>query len=547
MKQKLLNKALKFAPYFLIGLMAIMLIVGAKNDSATNDESAHIGAGWSYARLGVYRLNDEHPPLMKLLSGTFLLPLKLNFPVLYQDDQATANLITNNWDQWKFGDSLMYESDNNLDALLLFARMPAILMTLGVAYLVFLWTKKLTNSRSASIVALTLAVFSPIMLAHGRLANTDAPLTFFYFLFFYVLWWFTEKPNLKRAIILGLSAGATLAVKFSAPLIAPIAMVLIIIKLIVTSRPYPKLKTVGLLLVSIIFGALALWLPYAISQRNEIANSNPYQLKQLLNKKTVSAPLVKAIILPADMYWQGFNVVSSHSKDGHPSYLNGETHTTGHMEYFPITFLLKTPLTHLFLLLVSFFSLWLTFRKNSFGWMCVLLPIIGYFAATLFNNIHIGVRHLMPIYPLTFIMASAGTYYLIKFRAWNWLVGLLMIFYIADSALHFPSYMAYFNQLIGSNHNHSKYLSDSNIDWYQDQKRMAKYLTENNISVIHSNTPQNPYKINSIQVISPTDFQDALPGEYIVSAGWDNRKLFNRAEYRLVKHIGFSTYLYQKN
>jgi len=43
--------------------------LGTRLDSFTVDEPYHIVAGTSYVRTGDFRLNPEHPPLMKLWLG----------------------------------------------------------------------------------------------------------------------------------------------------------------------------------------------------------------------------------------------------------------------------------------------------------------------------------------------------------------------------------------------------------------------------------------------------------------------------------------------
>ena len=48
--------------------------IATRLDSFDIDEAYHITAGVTYARLGDYRLNPEHPPLIKLWVGTFLTP-----------------------------------------------------------------------------------------------------------------------------------------------------------------------------------------------------------------------------------------------------------------------------------------------------------------------------------------------------------------------------------------------------------------------------------------------------------------------------------------
>ena len=67
--------------FFLILVVAgSLLVYAASHDAAIFDESAHIPAGYSYVKYFDYRLNPEHPPLVKILAGLPLLFQKLNFP-----------------------------------------------------------------------------------------------------------------------------------------------------------------------------------------------------------------------------------------------------------------------------------------------------------------------------------------------------------------------------------------------------------------------------------------------------------------------------------
>jgi hypothetical protein len=76
----------------------ILSLVVSSQESMTFDEKAHIPAAYSYVRYGDMRLNPEHPPLIKDLSGLFLLPLNLDFPL-----EITEWLDGYN-EQWIVGD-----------------------------------------------------------------------------------------------------------------------------------------------------------------------------------------------------------------------------------------------------------------------------------------------------------------------------------------------------------------------------------------------------------------------------------------------------------
>ena len=69
----------------LVGLILCGILrsaIATRLDSFDIDEAYHITAGVTYVRLGDYRLNPEHPPLIKLWVGAFLTPSVFKTPQL---------------------------------------------------------------------------------------------------------------------------------------------------------------------------------------------------------------------------------------------------------------------------------------------------------------------------------------------------------------------------------------------------------------------------------------------------------------------------------
>ena len=58
----------------LVALFVVCGFISLTLDSATFDETAHLGAGVSYLETGDFRLNPEHPPLVKLIAAAPLGP-----------------------------------------------------------------------------------------------------------------------------------------------------------------------------------------------------------------------------------------------------------------------------------------------------------------------------------------------------------------------------------------------------------------------------------------------------------------------------------------
>ncbi len=56
----------------LLGGAILLSSVATRLESFTFDEAYHIGAGAAYVKTGDFRLNPEHPPLVKLWTGAFV-------------------------------------------------------------------------------------------------------------------------------------------------------------------------------------------------------------------------------------------------------------------------------------------------------------------------------------------------------------------------------------------------------------------------------------------------------------------------------------------
>jgi predicted membrane-bound dolichyl-phosphate-mannose-protein mannosyltransferase len=93
----------------LLGVMFVLMFFSAKGDSNIVDEVAHIPSGYSYLTTGDYRLNPEHPPIIKDLAALPLVFMNLKFPY---DLFYANNPVINN--QWEMGWSFIYKLGNNI-------------------------------------------------------------------------------------------------------------------------------------------------------------------------------------------------------------------------------------------------------------------------------------------------------------------------------------------------------------------------------------------------------------------------------------------------
>jgi len=447
-----------------------LMVFSSLSDSMVVDEKVHISAGYLHVWKGNYTFNPEHPPLLNDLAGLFAKIAKPNLP------NVDLSLFKGD-DQWQYGGKLFYESNNNVDSLLFWARFPFILLTLGIIYLSYLWAKTIFNPK-AGIVAAALVGFCPNILAHGHLATTDIGLVFFLLLACWLLRNYLLKASFERAILLGLLIGLVILAKFSGIIIIPI-VIIGLIWLWIFRRP-KILSALGQLAIIVILPIAMVWLVYAFSMRSDLALlPKKYQLSSSLGSYGITSNIAKTLLVPFDKYFIGYNLVADHNAVGHWNFLNGQIKFDGWWYYFPLALLYKLPIPTLILLALAVIFNRPKIRELFF----LLLPALLFLGVAMTSRIDIGIRHILVILPFFYIYVAglwqSKNIYLKP------VISILLLATIIIGILAAPNYIAYFNQIAGGAKGGYKHLIDSNLDWNQNIKRFAKYAKENNIRYIY--------------------------------------------------------------
>jgi hypothetical protein len=172
------------------------------------------------------------------------------------------------------------------------------------------------------------------------------------------------------------------------------------------------------------------------------------------------------------------------------AFLNGDYSVTGWPSFFVWAFMLKSTLPFI---LAAGWSLWLAIRAgirtgpgpgSRLGGLAPLTPLLSllvvYGAFSVTSHLNIGSRHLLPIYPVLFILTGALGRWLARPLRWQaFLVAALVGWHVAESAAIAPHYLAYFNELGGGPARGHEHLVDSSLDWGQDLPGLKAWLDRN--------------------------------------------------------------------
>jgi 4-amino-4-deoxy-L-arabinose transferase-like glycosyltransferase len=182
--------------------------------------------------------------------------------------------------------------------------------------------------------------------------------------------------------------------------------------------------------------------------------------------------------IPAPLFFIGLEMVKRHSQSGHAAFLLGDFSDHGWWYYFPVILFFKTPLAFLILATFGIVQILRTGAPNAAG---IALAPLAMLVPALVAGIDIGVRHVLPLYPLLTISAAFGVIALWR-RSRIAAVILLAWYFIASAAAH-PDYISYFNEAAGRHP--ERIAADSNLDWGQDLLRLAKTVRREHIDHLH--------------------------------------------------------------
>jgi len=493
------------------------------------DEVAHLTAGYAYDATGDFRLQPENGNLPQRWAALPLLAAGVRFP-------PPAGEAWRQADVGRVGFAFFFGRGNDPARLLQAGRRMIALFGVALGALVFFWARSLFGTAGA-FVSLLLFVFSPHLLAHGGLATSDLAVSAGLLAAALAWWRLAHRVTAGRVVLAGLALGALALAKFSAVVFPPLLAALLVARLArraplpvrlgrwtTRGRGWRRLAILAAAgAAAAVIAVAAIWAAYdfrfaaappgepgplafqfswddvllrsagspaAAPGNTAPPDVNPAHLQPGLPQTAIRFARDHRLLPEAYLYGLAYVLRFAAWR---PAFLNGETRTTGWWQFFPTAFAIKTPLPLFGLLALAAVAFGSTRIRPAAGLggraarskllyrlAPLLLLLVVYWMFALASHLNIGHRHLLPTYPALYVLAgAAGWWWRGTSRPAGVLAAALLAWFVAESWWIRPSYLAYFNELIGGPAQGYRHLVDSSLDWGQDLPGLKAWLAAN--------------------------------------------------------------------
>jgi 4-amino-4-deoxy-L-arabinose transferase-like glycosyltransferase len=474
--------------------MAILAGGAAFRESVTIDEIAHVGAGVSYLQKLDYRMNEEHPPLAKVLAAIPLVMRGAHADYSHVSWTFSAGFFRQYLGEWVFGHAVVLQW-NDPYATMFWARVPMLLLTLLLGWVLYRYGTLLGDDWGG-LLCLTTYVTMPAFLTFGPLVLTDTAVTLFSVL---TMWAFAEMwrgPTRRSVIKFGLAFAGALLSKFSAGL-----LILCFVAFMVSLRVSPaadlplskaerrawRRKRFWSLVKGTLLAGVVVYVAYLVLSWNQPTDSFD------VIKHFPASPVLRRALMPPWTYLRG--LIGFAFGASRPTYVLGHAYPHGVWFYFPIVFLLKSPLAFLVLLIFAavVFVIWRrrvrgesasTANGTQLHWRALWIFLAVFTLACILSQLDLSIRHFSVPLALLILTLSALPRKISSLRrsgwplanAAQWTTTALALTLVVTAIRAYPYYFPFLNSLSMGRPAYAL-VNDSNLDWNQalpDVERFAQ-------------------------------------------------------------------------
>jgi tetratricopeptide (TPR) repeat protein len=464
----------------LIVVGVIRSVVATRFDSLDIDESYHITAGVSYVRLADYRLNPEHPPLVKLWVGSFLTSAIFQLPPLVQMGDKIG--------ERHYTAAAVYLT-NDPDKVQHRARV-AMLLFNGLLLLGFGLTVWRVLHPGLALAAILFLIIDPTVAAHLPVVLTDLPVSLLASTAFLLAFHAFRTWRIADVVMASLVTGLTLGAKHSAPTIVA-AIFLMGLAMAILSRAVwrVRIKRAVSVFALVVFAWTVLWSFYRFRFNESPAGIDTFNRPLAAKIEDVNSPaLRKAIALAAEFhllprsYLWGFADIVRAGIEGriYSVYFWGRPYIRRVPAYFfPAVIFFKLPIGLDALVLLGLFTLvtgMVTRECCRAVWAFVGFGLFLLAVLAAANSGYAGIRHALPVLPVLSVLAALPAVFAIEFPSrWIRAACLIALAGALASAVPVVRPWEYYNELAGGSAGGYRHFSDDGTENGQRVKEFADF------------------------------------------------------------------------
>jgi hypothetical protein len=517
---------MRLPPSVLAGVLLLLFVVHASSASLiktpTYDEPVHIGAGLSYLRTREFKVNLQHPPLLKELVALPLLAAGVRGPVSAEGWAALGPVAPAAF-QWELGNAVLFANDPA--RVLFWSRLPLLLLTALLGWVLWAWGRAMLGP-AAGLSALLLFAFDPGLLAHGALVTTDTGCAALSTLCLFALWRYLRERTPRRLLLCGVALGAALAAKFSALLLLPIVAVLLLFATREASAT-PAARAAP-----------------DVGDDHAQPDAAGDHARRLLGAGaallavTAVAVLVVAVVYLGRNPWlyvEGLRLVNADHNPDYWPFMAGQFRPR-FWSYYVVVYLLKEPLPSIVLAAVGVWAIVRRGAARPIDRAFLILPPLAFVGAYTALSHDLGLRYLIPALPFLHLLGGAGLAALLQRGLRGRMLGGVLVVWLGLGSLGiYPDHLSYFNEaacalaaparigLDGGSRCGTSWLDDSNVDWGQGLGQLAVWLAQHPSPApvwlaYFGSVPPERYGVRA-QPLDARELQrPPPPGRYVLSA-----------------------------
>jgi tetratricopeptide (TPR) repeat protein len=473
-------------------LLLILIVAGAilrsalatRLDDFTIDEAYHIAAGVSSVQRGDFRINPEHPPLVKLWVGSLMSATGFYLSAFREiHDKSDERDFT-------AADVFLH---NDPDSVQRRARI-AMWAVNGLLLIALAFALRRSFGPGVALGTTLFLAIDPTVAAHLPVVMTDLPIALLgatavvLAAAAFRTWLWTDLA--ACSIALGLALGT----KHSAPVFfAFLALTgaAFAILLPLSDPADSRLRRFGKL-AAVLLGALILLWSFYFFHFQESKGTREAFNRPLANKiEDVHSPLYRIVlrqlaashVVPRAYIWGFADTIRAGAEGRAASRLAfGRLYYSKVPKYFfPGVIALKLPIGLSVLVLIGIFLL--LSRRLPRDWILlsgmVLFASVWFLVVLSFGSPYGGIRHALPAVVLLAIMGGIAAHGALSSNSKLLKAAVAVAFLAAGaSALPVMRPWEYYNEIIGGGKNAYLFFNDEGIDLYQRKKEIIRYYRE---------------------------------------------------------------------